>query len=133
MKVEAYWPKIFAKALQGKDVSSFFNFGGAASGPAAPAAPAAQKAADKPKKEDKKKEAPPPPPKEEEEEMDMGDLFGWLFIRRITRFNSVLSLSTSHHIPHHSKLSFSLEYSIISFVSVYFRKMWVGILDSQLN
>lgn len=83
MKTEAYWPKLFAKALQGKDVSSFFNFGGAASGPAGPAttAPAAQKAtdkgADKPKKEDKKKEAPPPPPpKEEEEEMDMGDLFG---------------------------------------------------------
>lgn len=79
MKVEAYWPKLFAKALSGKDISSFFNFGAVASGPAPAAAPAAEKKDDKKKDEPKKeakKEAPPPPPKEEEENMDMGDLFG---------------------------------------------------------
>lgn len=81
VKVEAYWPKLFAKALSGKDISSFFNFGGVASGPApaAASAPAAEKKDDKKKDEKKpeaKKEAPPPPPKEEEEDMDMGDLFG---------------------------------------------------------
>ena len=30
IKIEAFWPKLFAKALQGKDISSFFNFGGVA-------------------------------------------------------------------------------------------------------
>ena len=50
VKVESYWPKIFAKALQGRDITSFFNCGGAASGPApAEAATAA------PAKEEKKK------------------------------------------------------------------------------
>ena len=64
VKVEPYWPKVFAKALEGKDISSFFNFGGSAAGPAE-AAPVAAKEA--PKKEEKKKEAPPPPPPKEEE------------------------------------------------------------------
>ena len=53
MKIEPYWPKIFAKALEGKDVSSFFNFGGSA--PSASAAEAPQAAKDAPKKEEKKK------------------------------------------------------------------------------
>lgn len=80
LKIESYWPKLFAKALAGKDISSFFNFGGVSSGPA-PAASAtsapAEKKTDKPaeKKKEEKKEAPPPPPKEEEEDMDMGGLF----------------------------------------------------------
>jgi ribosomal protein L12E/L44/L45/RPP1/RPP2 len=56
VKIEAYWPKLFAKALHGKDISSFFNFGGAvASGPVAAesakgaktSAPADKKADDK--------------------------------------------------------------------------------------
>jgi len=72
VKVEPYWPKVFAKALEGKDISSFFNFGGSAAPAATEAAPAKK---EEKKKEEKKKEAPPPP-KEEEEEMDMGDLFG---------------------------------------------------------
>ena len=80
VKVEAYWPKLFAKALSGKDISSFFNFAGAASGPAPAAssapAPAAKGEKKEEKKKEEKKEAPPPPPKEEEEDMDMGDLFG---------------------------------------------------------
>jgi large subunit ribosomal protein LP1 len=43
VKVESYWPKMFAKALSGQSISSFFNFGGAvASGPAATSAPAAK-------------------------------------------------------------------------------------------
>ena len=29
-----YWAKVFAKALQGKDISSFFNFGGSSDAPA---------------------------------------------------------------------------------------------------
>lgn len=31
IKVESYWPKLFAKAVEGQDIASFFNFGGAAS------------------------------------------------------------------------------------------------------
>ena len=52
VKVESYWPKIFAKALQGRDITSFFNCGGAASGPAPAEAATAGKA---PAKEEKKK------------------------------------------------------------------------------
>ena len=36
VKVESYWPKMFAKAISGTSLSNFFNFGGAAS--SAPAA-----------------------------------------------------------------------------------------------
>ena len=55
VKVESFWPKLFAKALDGKDISSFFNFGGVApsAGSSAPvaatpatAAPAADKKGD---------------------------------------------------------------------------------------
>jgi large subunit ribosomal protein LP1 len=35
VKIESFWTKLFAKALAGKDISSFFNFGGVSSGPAA--------------------------------------------------------------------------------------------------
>jgi len=54
VKIEAYWPKLFAKALHGKDIASFFNFGSSA--PSAPVAatttatvapPAEKKADDK--------------------------------------------------------------------------------------
>lgn len=41
VKCESYWPKMFAKAIQGQSLSTFFNFGGsAASAPAAGGAPA---------------------------------------------------------------------------------------------
>jgi len=30
VKVESYWPKIFAKSVSGATLSSFFNFGGSA-------------------------------------------------------------------------------------------------------
>lgn len=52
VKIEAYWPKLFAKALHGKDIASFFSFGGQASSAPAPApvaatiAPVADKKAD---------------------------------------------------------------------------------------
>ena len=50
MLLEAYWPKLFAKALSGKDISSFFNFGAVASGPT-PAEKRDDKKKDEPKKE----------------------------------------------------------------------------------
>ena len=31
VKVESYWPKLFAKAVEGQNIASFFNFGGQAS------------------------------------------------------------------------------------------------------
>ena len=51
INVEGYWSKLFAKALQGQDVASFFNFGGSvSSGPvaseAAKPAPVAEKKAE---------------------------------------------------------------------------------------
>ena len=30
VKVEAYWPKLFAKAIAGKDIAQFFNFASSA-------------------------------------------------------------------------------------------------------
>ena len=76
VKVEGYWPKLFAKAVAGKDISQFFNFGGSSSGPA-PAASSAPVAAEVPK-DDKKGKKPEPKkeePKEEEEDVGMGGLF----------------------------------------------------------
>ena len=36
VNVESYWAKLFAKAVAGQDISSFFNFGGSSSsGPVA--------------------------------------------------------------------------------------------------
>ena len=31
VKIESYWPGIFAKAIEGQNISSFFNFGGSSS------------------------------------------------------------------------------------------------------
>ena len=62
VNVESYWPKLFAKAVAGKDISQFFNFGGSAASAPAPAATAVAKEAPKDdkkgKKEEKKKEEP---------------------------------------------------------------------------
>ena len=55
VKVEAYWPKLFAKALNGKDISSFFSFGGQASSSASAPATASQAPAAEKKADDKKK------------------------------------------------------------------------------
>ena len=54
VKIESYWAGIFAKAIEGQNISSFFNFGGSAAG-SAPVE--AAKKDDKPaaKKEDAKK------------------------------------------------------------------------------
>lgn len=38
VKVESYWPKLFAKAVEGQNIASFFNFGSQAS--SAPSGPA---------------------------------------------------------------------------------------------
>merc|ERR1712134_7068 len=75
VKVENYWAKYFAKALSGKDISSFFNFGGS-SAPAASAPAASSSAPAAAGKPAASKEPEPAPPAEEEEDMDMGDLFG---------------------------------------------------------
>ena len=53
VNVEAYWPKLIAKALEGRSVSEFFGVGGSDS--AAPAATAA--GGKKEEKKDEKKEA----------------------------------------------------------------------------
>lgn len=47
VNVESYWPKLFAKAVEGQDIASFFNFGQGASAPSASSGPAqpAQQAA----------------------------------------------------------------------------------------
>jgi large subunit ribosomal protein LP1 len=38
VKVDSYWPKLFAKAVEGQNIASFFNFGGqSASSGSAPA------------------------------------------------------------------------------------------------
>ena len=43
IKVESYWPKLFAKAVEGQDIASFFNFGASSSGPAQQAPQEAKK------------------------------------------------------------------------------------------
>ena len=73
VKVESYWPKIFAKAVTGASLSSFFNFGGSA-----PAATTSAPAPVEEKKAETKKETKKPvkeEPKEEVEEEGMGGLF----------------------------------------------------------
>lgn len=47
VKVESYWPKMFAKAISGQSLSNFFNFGGAASSTSAAGSTAAAKEAPK--------------------------------------------------------------------------------------
>ena len=63
VKVEAYWPKLFAKAIAGKDIAQFFNF--ASSGPAPAPQAAVAKEAPKDDKKAGKKEVKKPEPKEE--------------------------------------------------------------------
>ena len=70
VNVAAYWPMLFAKALEGKNVGDFLTMssGGSSSAPA-PVAQAESKGA---AKEEKKVEVV----EEAEVDMDMGDLFG---------------------------------------------------------
>ena len=80
VNVEAYWPKLIAKALEGRSVADFFG------GSAAPAAPAADPAKEvKAEKKEAPKEAPKdagkkkkeePKPVEDDDDGGMGDLFG---------------------------------------------------------
>lgn len=44
VKVESYWPKLFAKAVEGQNIASFFNFGSSGSSAPSGPAPAAQQA-----------------------------------------------------------------------------------------
>lgn len=78
VKVESYWPKIFAKSVTGATLSSFFNFGGSA-----PAETTSTPAPVQEKKAEVKKETKKPAkeePKEEPEEEGMGGLFDWLIV-----------------------------------------------------
>jgi len=75
VKVESYWPKIFAKSVTGATLSSFFNFGGSAP---ADTTTSSAPAPVQEKKTDAKKETKKPvkeEPKEEPEEEGMGGLF----------------------------------------------------------
>ena len=54
VNVESYWPKLFAKAVAGKDIAQFFNFGGSAASGSAPAVAATAFVTEAPKKDDKK-------------------------------------------------------------------------------
>ena len=78
--IEPYWPKLIAKALEGRSVAEFFGAGGAESAPAASSAPVKEekKSDAKDAGKDKKKEAKEAPkevPKVEEEDVGMGGLF----------------------------------------------------------
>ena len=81
VNVEAYWPKLIAKALQGRSVSEFFggsSAGGAATQAAtpAPAAPVKEeKKKEEPAKDAGKKKKEEPKPAVEEEDVGMGGLF----------------------------------------------------------
>jgi len=70
--IEPFFPSLFAKMLQGKDLDSMLKLGGGGGGPAAagPAGGAAAGGAAEVKKEEKKVEE-----EEEEEDVDF-DLFG---------------------------------------------------------
>ena len=66
VKIEPYWPSIFAKAVEGQDINSFFSFGGSSSGSStgtAPAQPAAKEAPKEAPKDDKKGAKKPEPKK----------------------------------------------------------------------
>lgn len=52
--IDAFWPKLFAKALEGRNVADFFAVGGDAAEAAPAAAPAAAKK-EEPKKEESTK------------------------------------------------------------------------------
>ena len=67
-EVEAYWPALFAKAVNGINLSDLLsNVGGGAGGAAAPAAGGATEAAVEEKEEE---------PQEEAADVNMGDIFG---------------------------------------------------------
>ncbi len=68
--VAAYWPMLFAKALEGKNVGDFLTVSSGNAGPAQGNAPVAESKA--PVKEAKKEEVV----EEADVDMDMGDLFG---------------------------------------------------------
>ncbi len=36
LNIESYWPKLFAKAVEGQNITTFFNFGGASSSATGP-------------------------------------------------------------------------------------------------
>ncbi len=77
VKVEPYWPGIFAKAIEGQDLASFFNFGSQGSTPQGSAPQAAKEAPKKEAAKDDKKAKPKKEekPVEEEEDAGMGGLF----------------------------------------------------------
>ena len=70
VKVAAYWPMLFAKALEGKNVGDFLTVSTGGSAPAQGNAPVAEA------KGPAKVEKQPEPVEEVEMDMDMGDLFG---------------------------------------------------------
>ncbi|MCL4168122.1 UNVERIFIED_CONTAM: hypothetical protein GTU68_005230 [Idotea baltica] len=72
VNVEAFWPKLFAKAVAGQDIKSFFNFAGSGEAPAV--AQVAVKEEPK-KKEVKKVEKKLVEEPVEEEDGGMGGLF----------------------------------------------------------
>jgi large subunit ribosomal protein LP1 len=77
LKVDNFWPSLFAKTLASRNVADLLTVSGGDSGAAAPAAAPAADAgkAAAPKKEEPKKEAKKEEPKEEEEDVGMGGLF----------------------------------------------------------
>lgn len=80
VKIDAFWPKLFAKALNGRNVADFFGVGGGEAGEVADAAPAKEAAKDNKKdvKKEAKKEEPKkvePPPPADDVDMGMGGLF----------------------------------------------------------
>ena len=66
--MEAYWPGLFAKALEGQDITKLLSNVGTGSGGAGPAAGAGAGPAAEEKAAEKEEEP--------EEDVDMGDLFG---------------------------------------------------------
>jgi large subunit ribosomal protein LP1 len=70
VNVAPYWPMLFAKAAEGKNIGDFLSVSSGSSGPA-PTQAAPAKAA-----EVKQESKPAPKEEVEEVDMDMGDLFG---------------------------------------------------------
>ena len=69
VKIEPYWPSLFAKAVEGQDINSFFSFGGSAGAGSSTGSSAAQPAAKEAPKEAAKadnKGAKKPEPKKVE-------------------------------------------------------------------
>ena len=69
VKVASYWPSLFSKALDGKNVGDYLVVSGGGGG--AGGAPA-----DAPKEEEESEEEEEEEVEEEEMDFDMGDLFG---------------------------------------------------------